>query len=114
MSEPLVAVETWRPVMEAAGYRCQCTGACGVPHDRTEGRCHREHDGYTSKHGSRIRLLAAPVDVRTPLAQAVALPPGELRAWCPGCFTAAQRAARRALPPADGPGLFDLTEGGGA
>lgn len=107
-SQPLAATTTWRPVMEAAGYRCQCTGACGNPHAKAQGRCPREHDAYTSKHGHRVRLMAAPADVLTPPAQAAALPVGELLAWCPDCHTAASRHARKTVPVDDAPGLFDL------
>ncbi|ANS67956.1 hypothetical protein SLINC_5732 [Streptomyces lincolnensis] len=108
MSEPLAAVDVWRPVMEAAGHRCQCTGACGNPHSKGGGRCPREHDGYTSKHGHRVRLMAAPADPLTPPATAVALPVGELLAWCPECQAAAVRQARKVAPVEDAPGLFDL------
>ncbi|MCC2265554.1 hypothetical protein LKM28_04570 [Streptomyces sp. CT1-17] len=109
MSEPLAAVGTWRPVMEAAGHRCQCSGQCGNAHAKTDGRCPREHDGYTSKHGHRVRLMAAPADPLTPPVKAVTLPPGELWAWCPECHTAAARRARAtARPVDDAPGLFDL------
>lgn len=108
MSGPLAAVGTWKPVMEAAAWRCQCAGECGKPHEKTEGRCPRTHDSYTSKHGSRVRLLAAPADPAAPLVNAVTLPPEDLRAWCPGCFADAIRRARLAVRPADGPGLFDL------
>ncbi|MFF7202053.1 hypothetical protein [Streptomyces sp. NPDC008141] len=108
MSEPLAAVNTWIPVMEAAGRRCQCTGECGNPHTRGEGRCPREHDSYTSKHGRRVRLMAAPADPSTPPTQAVRLPASQLRAWCPECYAAAIRRARTATPAAEAPGLFDL------
>lgn len=108
-SRPLAAVGTWLPVMETAGWRCQCAGECGNAHAKTDGRCPREHDGYTSKHGRRVRLMAAPADVSTPPAQAVTLPASELRAWCPDCHTAAARKARTATAaPAEAPGLFDL------
>ncbi|MFZ3558792.1 MULTISPECIES: hypothetical protein [unclassified Streptomyces] len=110
MSEPLTGTTTWRPVMAAAGFRCQCTGACGNPHRKGEGRCQHAHDGYTSKHGHRVRLIAAPVD---PLASAVAaasMPASELVAWCPDCHTAAARRARRTATAstAEASGLFDL------
>ncbi|AIV35984.1 hypothetical protein [Streptomyces sp. CCM_MD2014] len=108
MSEPLAAVGTWRPVMEAAGHRCQCSGQCGNEHAKTDGRCPRKHDGYTSKHGHRVRLMAAPADPLTPPVKAVTLPPGELWAWCPECHTAAARRARTTTPVDDAPGLFDL------
>ncbi|PGH49312.1 hypothetical protein [Streptomyces sp. Ru87] len=111
MSEPLAAVDTWKPVMEAAGFRCQCAGECGKPHDKTEDRCPREHDTPASKHGSRIRLLAAPADPGMPAVKAVTLPPSQLRAWCPACYAAATRLVRRAVVPVDEPGLFDLPEG---
>lgn len=109
-SQPLAAVSVWRPVMESAGWRCQCAGECGNAHAKTDGRCPREHDGYTSKHGHRVRLMAAPADVLTPSTTAVTLPASELRAWCPECHTAAARKARSATaaPADDGPGLFDL------
>ncbi|WP_251093117.1 hypothetical protein [Streptomyces sp. Caat 7-52] len=109
-SQPLAAVNTWLPVMEAAGYRCQCAGECGNLHAKTDGRCPREHDGYTSKHGHLIRLMAAPSDPSTPPTQAVTLPADGLRAWCPECYTAAIRRARAQAAPSadDAPGLFDL------
>ncbi|MEU6160949.1 hypothetical protein [Streptomyces sp. NPDC047130] len=113
MSEPIVAVTTWRPVMVAASWVCQCQGACGDPHERTAGTCARRHDSFSSKHGSRIHLIAAPADLSLPTAQAASLLPSQLRAWCPRCFSAARRAARRTSAPEPGPGLFDLTEGGG-
>ncbi len=34
MSEPIAGADLWRPVMEAAGWRCWCTGQCGAPHRR--------------------------------------------------------------------------------
>lgn len=110
MSEPLTGIATWRPVMRAAGFRCQCTGACGNPHAKSEGRCPHEHDAYTSKHGHRVRLIAAPADLLATAVAAAALPASELVAWCAGCHTAAARAARRAAAPAAGeaPGLFEL------
>ncbi|WP_369233275.1 hypothetical protein AB5J56_15325 [Streptomyces sp. R21] len=108
MSEPLAATGKWRRVIGAAGHRCQCVGACGNPHAKTQGRCPREHDGYTSKHGHRVRLLAAPADPLTPPVQAAVLPSQELRAWCPECHTAAARRARSTAPGDDAPGLFEL------
>ncbi|WP_327655633.1 hypothetical protein [Streptomyces sp. NBC_00483] len=108
MSEPLTGTTTWRPVMAAAGFRCQCTGQCGTPHAKGEGRCLHEHDGYTSKHGRRVRLIAAPVDPLASAVTAAALPAAELVAWCPDCHAAAARRARRAIssPAAEAPGLF--------
>ncbi|MEV8318881.1 hypothetical protein AB0Q95_32470 [Streptomyces sp. NPDC059900] len=109
MSEPLTAIATWRPVMQAAGFRCQCTGSCGNPHLKGGGRCPHEHDAYTSKHGHRVRLIAAPANPLTSAVAAAALPAAELLAWCPGCHTAAARAARRTAAPAtEAPGLFEL------
>ncbi|MGW6476693.1 hypothetical protein ACWGDS_01830 [Streptomyces sp. NPDC055059] len=110
MSEPLSGIATWRPVMQAAQFRCQCTGACGNPHGKSEGRCPHEHDAYTSKHGHRVRLIAAPADPLATAVAAAALPASELLAWCAGCHTAAARAARRAAsaPAVEAPGLFEL------
>ncbi|MEV5959620.1 hypothetical protein AB0M11_38770 [Streptomyces sp. NPDC051987] len=112
-SQPIVGAALFHTVMEAAGYRCQCSGECGNPHAKDAGRCPREHDHYTSKHGRRVRLMAAPVD---PLAAGVAaarLPASALRAWCPDCHEAAARRARKQLPAAlaDQCALFDLSAG---
>lgn len=107
-SQPIVGAAVFTAVMRAAGYRCQCAGECGNAHAKGEGRCLHEHDGYTSKHGRRVRLMAAPGD---PLASDVAaarLPAGSLRAWCPDCHTAAARRARATAPVDDAPSLFDL------
>ncbi|MEU1115089.1 MULTISPECIES: hypothetical protein [unclassified Streptomyces] len=110
MSEPLTGATTWRPVMRAAGFRCQCTGACGNPHTKGQGRCPREHDHYTREHqGHRVRLIAAPADPLTTAVAAAAMAAADLVAWCPECHTAAARRARKATaPPVQAPGLFEL------
>ncbi|AKA05398.1 hypothetical protein SAZ_25300 [Streptomyces noursei ZPM] len=110
MSEPIAGADLWRPVMEAAGWRCWCTGQCGAPHRKDEGRCPRTHDNYASKQGGWVRLIAAPADPTTRPLDAARLGPADLRAWCPACHTAATRAARktRASGPPQGDGLFDL------
>ncbi|MFD9880561.1 hypothetical protein ACFWZT_03720 [Streptomyces alboflavus] len=109
MSEPLTTPAVWRPVMVAAGFRCQCTGQCGNAHAKSGGRCPHEHDTYTSKHGSRVHLMAAPADPLTAPVAAAGLAASELRAWCPACHTAAARRARREQPaPSDQGALFDL------
>ncbi|MFH8284713.1 hypothetical protein [Streptomyces antibioticus] len=109
-SQPIVGGAVFNTVMEVAGHRCQCGGECGNPHNRDGGRCPREHDHYTSKHGRRVRLMAAPVDPLATDLTAARLPASELRAWCPDCHTAAARLARKRLPtaPTDQCGLFDL------
>jgi hypothetical protein len=109
-SQALVGAAVFGAVMEAAGFRCQCQGECGNPHAKGDGRCLHEHDGYTSKHGRRVRLMAAPTDPLATDVAAARLPACELRAWCPGCHSAAARCARRQLPktPVDQCGLFDL------
>ncbi|MFE4682578.1 hypothetical protein ACFRNJ_17330 [Streptomyces sp. NPDC056721] len=109
-SQPIVGAGVFNTVMESAGHRCQCTGQCGNSHTKGEGRCPHEHDGYTSKHGRRVRLVAAPADPLASAVTAAGLPSAELRAWCPDCLTAAARAARRQLPDTsmDQCGLFDL------
>ncbi|MFE6686586.1 hypothetical protein ACFVFQ_08910 [Streptomyces sp. NPDC057743] len=110
MSEPIIYADLWRPVMEAAGWRCWCTGQCGTPHSKDGGRCPRKHDGYTNKRGGWVRLIAAPADPTTPPLAAAQLGPADLRAWCPTCHTAAARADRktRGSEPAQDTGLFDL------
>ncbi|WP_328553413.1 hypothetical protein [Streptomyces sp. NBC_00358] len=109
-SQPIVGAALFRTVMEAAGYRCQCSGECGQPHTKGDGRCRHEHDHHTSKHGRRVRLMAAPADPLATDVAAARLPASELRAWCPDCHGAAARHVRRQLPPTptDQCGLFDL------
>src|SRR5690606_24835702 len=108
VSEPIVYADTWRRVMEAAGWRCQCTGQCGNTHTKTEHRCGREHDQYG--RGGVVRLTAAPADPSTDPLAAARLPVGELRAWCSPCRTQAARAERRTSQQAPDTGqlLFDL------
>lgn len=109
-SEPIVAAALFRAVMTAAAWRCQCTGACGQPHAKSDGRCPREHDGYAGKHGGPVRLMAAPAAPTITNLQAAALPATELRAWCPGCLAAARRLATQqtSTPTTDQCELFDL------
>ncbi|MET9409557.1 hypothetical protein ABZX90_27890 [Streptomyces sp. NPDC002935] len=109
-SQPIVGAAVFNTVMEAASHRCQCEGECGQPHTKGDGRCQHEHDHYTSKHGRRVRLMAAPADPLATDVAAARLPASELRAWCPDCHGAAARHARRQLPPTltDQGGLFDL------
>ncbi|MFG3346924.1 hypothetical protein ACGF1Z_17880 [Streptomyces sp. NPDC048018] len=110
MSEPLVAAGVWRPVMEAAGYRCQCTGQCGSTHAKGDGRCPREHDHHASKTRGPVHLVAAPPDPLTSTLAAARLPVAALRAWCPACYSAARRIANRAATQDTGDefALFDL------
>ena len=107
----MVGAALFRAVIGAAGGRCQCTGECGQPHLKGDGRCAREHDRYASKHKGPVRLLAAPPDPLTPPHIAAGMPPCELRAWCPSCFDGARRAAGRERKSEPDPGqhcLFDL------
>ena len=110
MSEPIAYAAVWRAVMQAAGYRCQCTGQCGNPHKNSSGRCPREHDQCASKHRGPVHLAAAPADFSQGQRMAAALPAGSLRAWCPDCHDAARRAAARAArrQQSGQAGLFDL------
>ncbi|GCD44140.1 hypothetical protein [Streptomyces paromomycinus] len=110
MSEPIVYAALWRPAMEAAGFRCQCTGQCGSRHVKAGGRCPREHDQYASKHRGPVHLLAVPADLTASDTLACRAAVTELRAWCPDCYTAARAAARKAARTAAAAqdGLFDL------
>ncbi|MFJ2402887.1 hypothetical protein ACIOUE_16455 [Streptomyces xanthochromogenes] len=109
-SQPIVGAAAFNAVMEAADHRCQCAGECGNSHAKGDGRCPHEHDGYTSKHGRRLRLVAAPADPLATAVTAAGLSAAQLRAWCPDCLTAATRAAKQHLPgiSTDQCGLFDL------
>jgi hypothetical protein len=117
-SAPLVGAKTWNTVMDRAGGRCQCTGACGNQHTKTGLRCDVEHGAQMG----RVRLIVAPADLTLSPTAAARVPAGELRAWCPTCHAKTatrQRAADRErerseaaqAPPA---GLFDLPASGGA
>ncbi|MGH3309741.1 MAG: hypothetical protein ACRDP3_04010 [Streptomyces sp.] len=111
MSEPIALPGPWRTVMQAAGYRCQCTGECGSAHKKGDGRCPREHDQHASKHRGPIHPAAAPADPTTPALAAARLPASRLRAWCPDCHDGARRASNRAArsQPDDAQGsLFAL------
>ncbi|MFF2931079.1 hypothetical protein [Streptomyces mirabilis] len=97
-SQPIVGAALFNTVMETAGHRCQCEGECGNPHAKGDGRCQHEHDHYTSKHGRRVRLVAAPTDPLATDVAAARLPASALRAWCPDCHAGAARLARKQLP----------------
>ncbi|MEU7051487.1 hypothetical protein [Streptomyces eurythermus] len=109
MSEPITGTAVWRPVMAAAGFRCQCTGQCGNAHSKAKGRCPRKHDQAASKHRGPVRLIAAPADPLTPAVLACRFPAHALMAWCPDCHTAARRhatATARTTPDPDQGALF--------
>jgi hypothetical protein len=107
-TRPLGDPPTWTVVIGAADRRCECTGACGRRHSRTDFRCDRTHDQ------GGIRLIAAPTDLALPLSEAAELTPDELRAWCPDCHRLAKRqhegsrAARQQLDTPPTETLFDL------
>ncbi|MFL6116303.1 MAG: hypothetical protein ACJ786_33860 [Catenulispora sp.] len=101
---PIAAEPVWRPVMEAAGWQCQCTGGCGRTHAKEPGhRCPHTHKPY------RL-LVASPID---PTGDPHRDLTGEQVAYCPTCYdgrlSAAKRAARAAAAEheMDTP-LFDL------
>jgi hypothetical protein len=47
-----------------------------------------------------VTLHVAPADLTVSEVTAISLPVTALRAWCPDCLTAAQRAATRSERPA--------------
>lgn len=106
---PLVDSETWLPVMEAADYRCHCTGACGSKHTVSHGRCDHTDGQHLGKYGPS-RLIAAPADLAGVLFPAAARREAALVAWCLPCYDGARRRAVReakAEPDLTIP-LFDL------
>lgn len=104
---PIVGAETWLPVMEAAGFRCSCTGACGSKHTVSEGHCDHVEGKHLSKYG-QIHLIAAPADLRDATFPGAALKSRPLTAWCPPCYDGARRAAARAVKAAESDGLLPL------
>lgn len=83
---PLAAADTWRPVVEAASFQCQCTGGCGKTHAKDpDHRCPK-------KHKPDCLLVASakqPTD-RPHLDMAA-----EQVAYCPPCFDGHLRNWRR-------------------
>lgn len=116
-TRPIGGLKTWQAVMEAAGYRCQCSGGlCGSKHAIGGLVCGRLHDeDWTpgDPSGRRVRLIAAPLDLAQPLERAAGLRPDQLRAWCTKCYTAARSqqraaAAEMARHQSQPEALFDL------
>ncbi|MGW0172055.1 hypothetical protein ACWDWT_43935 [Streptomyces sp. NPDC003343] len=96
-TRPIAQTEQWELVMEAADYRCHCTGGlCGSQHSKTGLRCPAVHDQTHRKGKGLVRLVAAPADLGLSDLAAVELPVDQLRAWCPSCYTAARNRAREA------------------
>lgn len=96
MSTPQLVVDLplWRAVMDLAGSRCQCSGACGNTHTKTKGRCDRVNGTPARRHGGRMLLLAAPAapaELHLPAHIAAALPASRLAAWCPACHDGARK-----------------------
>lgn len=111
---PLACAPLWTAVMEHAGYRCECLGACGAKHAdrraRQPGRCPRTHGEWVSKTGETV-LTAAPVDPVGTWATAASLPANRLMALCPSCYDATRRIAQKITQQSSVPdGLFDAAE----
>jgi len=97
---PLVGADTWTRVLGEAGWRCECTGECGRPHAKSEGRCLVEH-------GRGHRLIAAPINPAVSVVRATSAP---LMAWCSGCADLAKRIAAT-HPDSTDPTQLDLFGG---
>jgi hypothetical protein len=95
---PMIGAATWQTVLSGAGWRCECTGRCGKPHRKTEGRC-------GTVHGAAHRLAAVPADPTVTLTAAVTT--ASLVALCAGCEIATRRAAINAQTAID-PDQLDL------
>lgn len=104
---PLVGSEIWLPVMEAAQFRCSCTGACGSKHTVSEGHCDHIDGQHLRKYGP-ARLIAAPADLAAARFPGAARRDAALVAWCPPCFDGARRAAARTVRAAEPDGLLPL------
>lgn len=92
---PIAAVETWRPVMEAAGWQCQCTGGCGKTHAKeADGRCKTRHADTTPLTTAAEKPTDNPhADLGKPLVAYCALcHDGHRLVWC--------RAQKRLACPA--------------
>lgn len=81
----------WLEVVDRAGGRCECRGACGRKHaDDPGGRCAREHTPTAPLHA----VPREPVTTRA----AASLPAVAMHALCGPCHdsTARKRAAEHA------------------
>lgn len=83
---PLAGRDVWQQVMEAAGYRCQCTKR--HPSHRS-GQCEAAH-GVAG-----VRLVAGPPVPPHDPARTMTEAGAALVAWCGGCWDAEVNAARR-------------------
>ncbi|MEW2463083.1 hypothetical protein AB0872_20565 [Microbacterium sp. NPDC047426] len=98
---PLVGAAIWTKVMNRAGDRCECQGACGKKHDperkRIQGRCDMTNGKRVTKRGV-ITLIATPRDPinEGDFATAAQLPPSRLIAFCPDCYDGVRRILKRA------------------
>ncbi|MCX4557468.1 hypothetical protein OHA02_14785 [Streptomyces phaeochromogenes] len=113
---PIAASAVWQVVMDKAGGRCQCHGACGSKHDPNrrgrQHRCPHFNGQHLSKQGE-VKLIAAPRDLANEGAFQVAatLPAERLVAVCPECYDAVRRAVARTAKqaPAQEAELFDAS-----
>jgi hypothetical protein len=81
----------WREVIDRAGGRCECRGACGRKHkDDPAGRCTRENADTAPLHAVPREHLTTRL--------AAALPAEAMHALCGPCHdtTARKQAARHA------------------
>jgi len=99
---PLGATKQWLETAQAAGFCCQCTGACGSGHRASSGRCDK-----TLAKLSGVRLYAVPTEPGSP----------HLIALCGDCVDKRDRLVRKAandaarLLAAQVPSLLDLLTG---
>jgi hypothetical protein len=83
----------WREVIDRAGGRCECEGACGRKHkDDPAGRCTRENAEAALLHA----VPREPVTTRA----AVSLPASALHALCGPCHDTTARKHAAALAEA--------------
>lgn len=102
---PIVGAETWLPVMEKANHRCECKGACGQKHAKTEGRC-----DMSNHRVGHPPLIAAPADLSRATWPGAAMKAQPLIAWCRSCYGRALDAAKKAAAaePVPMDALFDM------
>ena len=83
----------WREVIDRAGGRCECRGACGRKHkDDPAGRCTRENTETALLHA----VPREPVTTRA----AVSLPASAMHALCGPCHDTTARKHAAALTEA--------------
>lgn len=85
-----------RVVIDRAGGQCECTGDCGIAHQRSANRYPRRHGGWHARKETVLALAPRRDGLLLPLHVQAALSDDKLQAWCEDCQRKAQNLAKEA------------------